>query len=335
MKIFSLKLLTVLSLLIVSGPLLVANAQVNSNVNANLSIAIAPQNPKPGDQVTVSLQSYSLDLNRSKITWSVNGVEKRSEVGLKNYYTQAGTAGQTMTVSATIESAGGAINSKEVSFIPAGVDLLFETISYTPPFYKGKAMNINQGTVVVVAFPEMFDQNGRKFSTKELVYSWKKDNVVAPDVSGVGKNYLTFSGTVPIRDAKIDVTVSSLDQSITANGSVNIDTGSPKIVFYENSPIYGLMMNRAIKNTVQMLSDEFSLIAIPYFFSSGYAATPDLDYSWSLNGKTLQNQEPKNSFTVRQEKAGAGTANIALKISNNIRIFQFTNNSFTINFQKQ
>jgi len=334
MKKISFKLLFLLSLLFII-PFFAANAQINSANNVNMSISISPQNPSPGDQVTVSLQSFSVDLNRSVITWSVNGVEKRTELGLKNYFVQAGTAGKTMTVSAQIETADNGTINKEVTFIPAGVDLLFEVLSYVPPFYKGKAMNVNQGTVVVVAFPEIYSQGGKKFSTKELVYSWKKDGVVAANVSGVGKNYFTFSGTIPVRDAEIEVTVSSLDQSITANKSITITAGSPKIIFYENSPVYGIMTNRAIKNTVQMLTDEFSIIAVPYFFSVGYATPADLDYVWTLNGKTVGNQEPKNAFTVRQENPGAGTASISLKINNTNRIFQFSNNSYSINFQKQ
>ena len=316
-------------------PFFTSQAQVNSANNVNLSIAISPENPAPGDQVTVNLQSFSLDLNRAKITWSVDGEQKQTDIGLKNYAVLAGKAGVAMTIKARIETLDGTIFDKEVTFIPAGVDILFEAVSYVPPFYKGKAMNINQGTVVVVAFPEMFDQNGKKFATKDLIYSWKKDGVVVPSVSGPGKNYFSYSGEVPISDSNIEVTVSSLDQSITANRQITITVNDPKIIFYENNPIYGIMFNKAVKSSVQLLNDEFSVLAIPYFFSVGYAGTPNLDYAWSLNGQTIQNQDPVNSFTARQDIKGSGTANIGLKISNNIRIFQFTNNAFTINFQKQ
>jgi hypothetical protein len=77
------------------------------------------------------------------------------------------------------------------------------------------------------------------------------------------------------------------------------------------------------------------VVAMPYFFSVGYAANPDLDYVWSLNGQIVGNQEPKNSFTTRVEKSGSGTANIGLKINNSARIFQFTENNYNINFSKQ
>jgi hypothetical protein len=333
MKIFSLKIFCFL-LILIAIPFFSIQAQVTSANNTNLSIAISPENPTPGSQVTVTLQSYSLDLDRAQITWSVNGAEKQTDIGLKSYYLQAGTAGTPVTVSAKIEVKETLLN-KEITFTPAGIDILFEAVSYVPPFYKGKAMNTNQGTIVVVAFPEVFDQNGNKFPTNDLVYNWKKDDIVLQDVSGLGKNYFTYSGTVPIRDSKIEVTASSIDRSMTANSSITITTGSPKIVFYENNPIYGIMTNKAIKNTVQMLSDEFSVIAMPYFFSAGYDVSPNLDYEWTFNGQAVENQDPKNSFTVRQEAKGSGSAGIGLKVSNNSRIFQFTNNNFVINFQKQ
>ena len=95
------------------------------------------------------------------------------------------------------------------------------------------------------------------------------------------------------------------------------------------------MLNKGIKGVINMLTDEFSVIAVPYFFNAGYAASPDLKYVWNMNGKIMENQEPKNSFTTRIEKSGAGSANIGLKISTAVRIFQFIENNYTIHFQKQ
>lgn len=334
MKIFTLKVIIISSLLFIA-PFLHSQAQSTVNQNMNLSISASPANPSPGDQVIVSLQSYSIDLNRSTITWSVDDVVKKTDLGMKNYSLQAGPAGQPMTVKAKIEF-GEILVEKEVTFIPAGVDLIFEAFSYTPPFYKGRAMNINQGTVVVSAFPEMFDINGNKFKTNDLVYSWKKDGVVAAESSGVGKNYIIFTGSIPIRDVEIEVAVSSLDQSITANQTLTIKAENPKIIFYENNPIYGVLLNKAIKNTVQLLDDEFSVIAIPYFFSVGYTNNPDLEYDWRVDGKSFtSNNENKNTLTFRQDTTeGFGSSEISLEIKNRVRIFQFTDNLFTINFQR-
>lgn len=215
------------------------------------------------------------------------------------------------------------------------VDIVYESLSYTPPFYKGKALNPSQGVVIITAIPHLISGSGEKIPAEKVIYNWKKNGVVMQSSSGVGKNYVSVSGTVPIRDVTIEVTVSSADKSITAESSTIITHTSPKIVFYENNPIYGIMFNKAIANTIQMMNDEFSLLAIPFFFSVGYTTTPDLDYSWSMNGKTIGNMEPKNSFTTRLEKEGAGTANINLKITNKVRIFQFISSAFNISFNKQ
>jgi hypothetical protein len=321
-----------LSTLFVILPLF-SGAQVD-NENTSLSILISPANPRPQENVNLKLQSFSFDLNRSTITWVIDGIERQTGPGLKEFNFQAGRAGQPVSVGVIVETQTGQIFSRQTNFTPAGVDLIFEAVSYTPPFYKGRAMNINQGLIVVAAFPEIFDEMGRKFNTNELIFTWKKDGVVMGSDSGVAKNYFTYNGSVPVRDVEIEVLVSARNQNISAGRSVLIERGSPKIVFYENSPIYGLMTNRAIKGAVQMLSDEFTFVAVPYFYSVGYAGSPDLEYSWSLDRRSVVSQNPINKFTVRQESPGSGTARIGLSIKNLARIFQFGDSEFVINFQR-
>lgn len=222
-----------------------------------------------------------------------------------------------------------------LSFGQPIVDLIYESYSYVPPFYRGKTLNVNQGTVIVTALPVLIKANGEKVPDKSVIYTWKKDGLVQQSNSGAGKNTFTFKGSVPIKDAIIGVTASSPDGSLVVSNQVTVTNEDPKIIFYENSPIYGIMFNRGIKSTVNMLIDEFSVLAIPYFFSGTSAVSDNLGYIWSMNGKTIENQTPKNSFTTRLEKAGAGTASIGLKINNTARIFQFIDNGFTINFSKQ
>lgn len=312
----------------------VSYAQTSQTINS-LEMNIVPENPEPLQNVKFTLKSVSFDINRAQITWYVGGQEKTTGIGKKEFNIIAGKNGEKTTVKAVIAPQDRAAVEISGFFIPSSVDLIYESLSYVPPFYKGKAMNPNQGVVLVVAIPNLLDSFGTKIPTEKVVYSWKQDGRERQSVSGLGKNTYIFSGGVPIRDVVVEVVASSLDSTIFSSKKIEISNYSPKIIFYENSPIYGLMLNRAIKNDVNLLNDEFSVIATPYFFSAGYALTPDLDYLWTLNGKTVGNQEQKNIFTTRQVASGSGTAKIGLKISNNVRIFQFTNNDYTINFEKQ
>jgi hypothetical protein len=334
MKIFSIKVIC-FSLIILAFSVLNTYGQTTGSVGDFVNISISPKNPSPNEQIKVSVQGLSLDLNRAKITWLVNDIEKKTETGLKDYYLKTGIAGQTTKVSVKLEMSDGTIINKSLSFIPAGIDILYEAISYAPPFYKGKVLNPRQGTVVVAAFPEIFDQAGRKLSTKDLVFSWKKNDIVLMNASGLGKNYISFSGTIPVRDTKIEVSASSIDQKMTATNSIIISNTLPKIIFYEDSPVYGIMFNKAISSNVRMLADEFKVKAFPYFMSVGYTQSPDLNYKWSINGKSSENLDTdKTAMIFRQESEGSGTANIDLKIESLSRIFQFNNNGFTINFEK-
>ena len=324
----------IISLMFVVSPLF-SSAQTATPDTSGLEMTMTPENPEPFQNVSLSIQSYSYDLDRSKITWSVDGVVKKTEMGLKSFTAQAGKNGEKTTIKVSAETPNDGTKDIEVFFIPSVVDLVFESLSYTPPFYKGRALNPNQGVVLVTAIPELIKSNGEKVPAQSIIYSWKKDGGVEQDASGLGKNTFVFTGSVPIKDATIEVTASSLDGNISASKQIAITNVSPKILFYENSPVYGLMLNKAINNTVKMLEDEFSVTAVPYFFSAGYATAPDLNYVWSMNDKTVGNQDPKNSFTTRVEKAGSGTANIGLKINNTVRIFQFMNSNYSINFSKQ
>jgi hypothetical protein len=329
-KIFN--YLLIINLLLIISPAISFGQTI---LGGSLIINLNPERPEPFQKVTVSLLSYSFDLDRSKITWQVNGQTKNTQMGLKEFITQAGKNGQKITVKAIIETPNDGIREVETSFTPTLVDLVYEVPSYTPPFYKGKALNPNQGIVSVTAIPELIDTNGQKIKAQDVIYAWKRNGKVEQAASGLGKNNYVFSGSVPIRDSVVEVTASSLDNTLYATKQINITNISPKIVFYENSPIYGLMLNKAITKPVNMLTDEFSVLAVPYYFTAGYPNSPALDYVWTMNGTTVGNQDPKNSFTTRVDKPGSGTANIGLKINNNVRIFQFAENGYSINFQKE
>jgi len=323
----------ILTLTLIFVPPLFSSAQINLGGNT-LEMSMSPENPEPGQTVKISLKSYSYDLNRLQITWYVDGVQKKTNIGLKDFNTVAGRNGQKTIIKAVVNTEEG-IKEIEAFFIPSLVDLIYESLSYTPPFYKGRALNPNQGVVIVTAIPELMRASGEKVQAQNIIYSWKKDGKVQESDSGLGKNVFVFAGTVPIRDSQIEVVASTIDSDIYASKKVNITNVVPKIVFYENNPVYGIMFNRAIKNTVKMSADEFNVFAVPFFFSVGYATTPDLNYIWTLNGQEVSNQDPKNTFTTRIESAGSGLANIDLKISNTVRIFQFIDNSYKLSYQKE
>jgi hypothetical protein len=314
-------------------PLLSWGQTINKDL---LILSVNPPNPRPLEKVEINLISYSLDINKTKNTWFINDQFQKTDYGLKDFFITTGKNGETTKVRVQAEIIGGDTYEGEMSFTVSDTDLIYEFLSYTPPFYKGKTLNPNEGLVIVTAIPELIDSSGQKIPNDKLVFSWKRNDKVEQDANGVGKNFFIFSGTIPVRDSLIEVNISSLDDKITSSKTIKINNDKPKIVFYEDSPIYGIMFNKAIKSGVRMFTDEFKVRAIPYFTTVGYTNSPDLNYKWSLNGNSISNltDEDKNVMIFRQESEGSGSATVGLKVENNSRIFQFTENSFSLNFEK-
>ena len=231
------KYLIITSLLIIVSPLISLAQIVPTPDTGGLELTMTPENPEPFHIVNISLKSYSYDLDRSKITWSVDGQIKKTEMGLKDFGTQAGKNGQKTIVKVSVDTPNDGTKEIEAFFIPSVVDLIYKSLSYTPPFYKGKALNPSQGVISVIAIPELIKTTGEKIPTQSVIYYWKKDGVVEQSASGVGKNTFTFSGTIPVRNSTIEVTASSPDGKIIASKSLEITNDSPRIIFYENSPV--------------------------------------------------------------------------------------------------
>ena len=331
-KIF---LFTILLLVLIPISFSTAQSIPSDTNNAGVTLAISPENPEPGQSFAVTVESFTYDLDRSSISWLVNGSLKKTGLGIKTFNYQAGKNGEKTDISIEITTPDNQKIISSVSFITSNIDLITEALSYTPPFYKGKALNPNQGTVLIVAIPNFYNTNKTKVSTQNIVYTWKKDGTVLGSQSGLGRNTLMINGSVPIRDINIEVSATTADNSITSSKNITVTNTSPKIIFYEDSPIYGVMFNKAITKTVNLLSDEFKVNAYPYFFNVGYTTSSNLNYTWSMNGSTIPNLDQVNSMLFRQDKKGSGSANVGLKIENTSRIFQFVEDSFNMIFQKQ
>jgi hypothetical protein len=222
-----------------------------------------------------------------------------------------------------------------VAQAPSKVDLIYQADSYVPPFYKGKGLNPNQGLVTVLAISGLKNSTGEVISAKNTIYKWKKNGLVLQSSSGQGKDSITFRGGVPLKDTVIEVSVSSLDGSISSTNTLDINNTQTQIVFYESSPVYGIRFNHALPSNVALLGNELVILAMPYFYSTNVAADENLNYTWSIDENKTENQSPKNSFTTRIDNPGSGVANVNLKINNKALIFQVGTNNYKINFSKQ
>ncbi|HBV01339.1 MAG TPA: hypothetical protein DEF00_03030 [Candidatus Taylorbacteria bacterium] len=300
-----------------------------------LSMMVFPEHPRPGDAIVVSVESYNIDLNRADMRWFINNKLVKAGVGEKSLETVASRAGEFMEIRVAALGENGSVYSASISFRPAEVNLLWQTESYTPPFYKGKALMPYQGTVLVAAVPS-FTRGGRVMSSESLIYTWKEGDDVIGDSSGKGKSLFVFRGSVPIRAKTISVLVESPDRTMAAEASVDIVPVAPRLLFYEEHPLYGLLLSKALIGNFLLKGDETRISALPFYFETDTKSNKDILYDWQLNYQELPNERGP-ALTLRRIVETAGKSNLFLEArsADENKLFQTAEERLTIEFPEK
>ena len=282
--------------------------------------------------MSVHLESYSTALDRATISYIVNGKVVSKGSGLTDFTTNAGPIGSTSKITVRILTANGQTVERTVTIAPADIDLIWQASSYVPPFYQGKALYPHQGLITFTAIPNTSAGKNVAKSLGSYIYTWKKDGDVLGDFSGYGKNTFTLRGSIISRAFTMEVEVSTASGVSIGRATATVKPQSPKIAFYENSPLLGVLYNENLKD-IKMQGKELSLSAVPYFFNTG-GEPANLQYKWTMNGKIIPTQNDPSILTVRNDTGSDGNSTIGLQVSNTLKALQFASDSLSINFAK-
>lgn len=306
-----------------------AHAQVR---NTDIVLSISPENPGSNQSVTATLSSYSIDLDKANISWTVNSQNSSVGIGKKTFFFKTGTSGSPMTLTANIDTVDGQSISKTAIVTPADVDMLYEAYdAYTPPFYRGRALIPSQGTFKVVAMPNLVNQSGA-INAGNLSYAWTQDGTPQPDSSGWGKNYLIFQNSYLDKSNTANVVVSDITGNNSAEGNITLQTTNPKILFYENDPSLGIKWETSLSDGFKVNPNGETIVAAPYFFSPRDINSSDLTFDWSLNGQPIDTPTPKNVLSIKPTSGQSGDATINLAVNNINTLFQSLSKQIQVSF---
>lgn len=295
---------------------------------AGFSVTLTPESPGPFAEVKARAVSFSLDLDRSTIAWVLNGKTALSGVGKKEFSFTTGAIGAPTRLTVSVSGAAGRFD-QTITITPGGVDLLWQTDGYVPPFYKGKSLPTPGAAIKVVAMPNLGSGAPKSSS---LVYDWSRNYQAAGGASGYGQNVYSFKNSYLDPEENIKVTVSSLNGAVGAEGKLNIVLGAPLVLFYENNPLQGLRLERALPASFPLSNNEVRVTAEPFFFSAFDRQDGNLRYEWQLDGRTISGAPDDRSSLVLRSGGGSGTAQISLAISHLKKIMQTAGNSFSVTF---
>jgi len=310
---------------------LVSYAHADNSIGASTSdvdISITPDNPAPYEDVTISLSSYLVDLNKAMIAWSDGKNTLLEGYGKTSYGFKASGPNTITTITITITpSDGSSPITKNVVINPSEVELLWEGVnSYTPPFYRGKAFVSEEGKIRVVAIP---DTNIIKTGKGNITYTWQNNGQVVDELSGYGKDSYTFNNNPLNESEDIGVTAGSVDGRYNAVGSITVPIVLPQLIFYEKSPSQGILFNQALTDSFNVPGDQATIVAVPYYLAikgNGAAFT----YHWQINQGDIDTPAKKTELTIHPTSHG-GYATIDLTLENFNTLFQKVSGELKLN----
>ncbi len=303
-------------------------------IDEQVAVTISPQNPAPGQNVSITLEAYGININASNIEWRVNGVSVQKGTGLTRFSIKAGAAGSNTVVRFILTSPEGKVTTKDISIRPQTVSLIYESRSYIPPFYKGRSLYSLQGNLVFLAVPNLINKSGQQIDPNTLIYKWIVDGEVYGSDSGYGKSTFIFSGPTLVKNTVVGVEVSSKDGVSSGDAQITVIPQNPTVRLYEKRPLLGILFNQALNNQVGLNLSEITVEAFPYFFDAESKNSNNIEYSWSLNDEGVSLPPNQNRIVLRNAGGTTGQSNISVIINNTSQFLQKADQGINVLFGK-
>ena len=297
-----------------------------------VTISLSPTYPGPNTAVTLTVQSALYDVEQGTITWMVAGKIVAQGVGATTIPITTGAIGSVSQVEADVSTDNGDA-SAAVNIVPTSIDLLWEASSYTPPFYRGRALPSAGSMITVVAIPHFVRPGGTAVAADQLTYSWKKDGVAIASASGKGKSSATFDSPMLYGTGSITVTAVSSDGALSGQAVLRVADTLPQLVLYEDDPLFGIQYHKPLAKTTSIPETEMSFTAVPYF-SPTTVADPELEYAWNVNGNPVTiNAAKPNEITINAVKS-SGNAAIGLELTHASNYFLDAQGIWSVTFSR-
>lgn len=296
------------------GTLLPLGALANIDL---ITMSTVPAVPGPNQEVTITINSFAVNLNSSEIVWYIDGEPMAQGMAMKSFSFRTKDFGTPSVINASIVGPNGTIDKRFI-IEPSEVDLLWEANTVTPPFYKGKALPTFKSLVRVTAIPR---KNSPASDPATFYYKWTYNRI-----QGLGEAQAMNSVTIPMgypdSPVPVNVEVTIKGTSWKAPEFMNVVPAEPKIVFYEEAPLLGTNFFTALTKGSEREGNQIALRAVPYFFSTDNLLNNDLVYTWTVNGVTQARGFDPTKLQLQKTGKGAEGFSVNLRIQNPKRILQ-------------
>ena len=299
-------------------------ADVETHISAD--IRQSPENAGPGETVTLIVSSLSANLDNATITWFFNGKRISSGIGNRNLTVQLGPSGSANDARADIVLADGRQTEAFYSITPLGVTFYWWSNTHIPPWYRGKSLPTPGSLIFIQARPSFPDA-----VASALLYTWFVDDAPVTTASGQGKSILSYAIPDDGQIVPIRVRITNISKTVNQEAEFGVPVQTPELWVYETRPFEGIVTAIAIKTIARPAGKTLEFVAEPFFVAT--SLLKDLEYQWTLNGATLENDKTPTILRLlsRTDTTGTQTVNVSFGDQANrvLRLLQ----SFQVNLQ--
>lgn len=297
---------------------------------SSASLTIQEDTIEPNKPVTVTMVSYSFDVETLFIEWFVNGAVYTSGLGLSSISVTPGNIGDIVRVNAKVTSPLGEQLNVGINLTPASVDLAWEALeSYVPPFYEGKALPGEGAILNLTAIPNM-SENGRQLPPESIAYAWFVNEEALLNGSGINKQTakIPLETLTNVTDIKVRARAPG---GAIAEKSIQVSPHDILPLVYTYDDVLGLNRSIALFRRFET-TKAFTLSFEPYYFS---IKSPTLksaaNFLWMLDGLPVTPQE-NTLLTLKPRDESYGTKELKISLESTKRFLQRAETSLEIIF---
>lgn len=308
--------LKILRLLIIAFVLFLPSA---SFALTDIFVTLKPKNPTPRSPITITLASYSFNVDTALIVWSSGGKEILKGVGEKRVMVYTGDVGTLLPIHVSATIAGNKTFELDTVITPESVDIIYETPeSYVPLFYEGLSLPGEGALVKFVALPNI-SEDGIIISPSSLSYSWYVNGNFMDEHSGIGKQSALINLSL-LRNSTTVRVVAHSPKGVVAEKSIEIYPHKvlPLLYLYDDilGPKYDSLLVRRFETT-----HDFTLALEPFFLSSRNSIGDYSTFSWLMDGFSVTPTGGR-LLSLRPKENDYGSKKLSISVSNSKRKLQ-------------
>lgn len=315
--------LAVMSIFITNTAL--AQIDPGSLTDPELSIDIQPEFPRPGEEVTATLNDYRGGVYGATVTWIFNGDVVPDAENRRTTTFTAGPTGSTQEIRVILSRPQGGSEVLTRTIRPMYLDVVIEPQTRTPDFYDGRSLPSTGSIVNATAIVSM----GTGIRNTDLVYTWRLNRSALEGGPVRGLNQVTFE--MPMGNSQIlSLQVTEPNGTVLARRSFFIPSVTPEIHFYEVSPLLGIKTN-TLQNRFNLIGNSSTIKAEPYHLDTRVYNDPDMT-EWQVNGQPT-NGSNANPYEVTIQRTGnPGGSSLNFHVRDLTQVLQGAERTIQINY---